>query len=150
MTREQVKQELKELKSIIILSKNDIEAPDTKGLQQKYEKAIAELSYEEQVIFVEHLYNSEPYWKIGLKIGYSEEGIRKKWSKTINKLANMLEIKQTNFDKITESVESLAEFVSQHMACYNCAIYTNGNDCNSIPTNNCFDKVKEWLQKECE
>ena len=111
MTREQVKQELRELKSIIALSKCGIQAEDEKGLREKYEKVIAELSYEEQVIFFQHLYNQEPYWKIGTMLYYSEEGIRKKFSKLIDKFADMFEIKQTNFDKITSSVESLAEFI---------------------------------------
>lgn len=148
MTREQVKQELRELKSIVILSKNGIEANDTKGLQQKYDKAIAELSYEEQVIFVEHIYNRKPYWKIGLMISYSEEGTRKKWSKTIDKLANMLEIKRTNFDKITENEGALAKFIIDTVR--ECQ-FNNCEDCPLYEVDGCSrqEKVIEWLQKEC-
>ena len=148
MTREQVKQELRELKSIITLTHSQIQVNDTKGLQEKYEKAIAKLSYEEQVVFVEHIYNQEPYWKIGLQLGYSEEWVRKTYSKIIDKLANMLEIKQTNFDKITKSVESLAWFIDVVTSC--CA----NELCETCPINKqkgvgCYKHtIKEWLQQE--
>lgn len=145
MTREQVKQELEELKSIIILISNNVQVNDTKGLQEKYEKAIAKLPYKEQVIFLEKIYKQKPYWKIGLMISYSEEGTRKKYSKIIDKLANMLEIKKTNFDRITASVESFVKWaldnyhsVPEHFPCQ--------TSCN----NDCGECFKKWLQKECE
>ena len=52
--------------------------------------------------------------------------------------------KKTNFDRITESVEALAEFIEA----------TDGILCNYVNKhchiNGCKDCIKEWLQKECE
>lgn len=55
--------------------------------------------------------------------------------------------KPTNFEKITESVERLAEFIKlvsacQHMSCSKCPL--DGINCSSAIG------IKEWLQKECE
>jgi hypothetical protein len=60
------------------------------------------------------------------------------------------ETKITNYDKIVESVESLAEFV--YKVRFNCALSDYGcdycllkelGDCNKT-------NIKEWLQKECD
>lgn len=53
----------------------------------------------------------------------------------------------TNYDKITESVESLAEFIKlvsdcQHMPCSKCPL--DNINCSSLIG------IKKWLQKECE
>ncbi len=58
---------------------------------------------------------------------------------------------KTNYDKITESVESLAEFINHirlcqsRFGCSNCKLKqaSNGFLCNE-------QEIKEWLQKECE
>ena len=51
---------------------------------------------------------------------------------------------KTNFDRITESVEALAEFIKA----------TDGILCNYVNKhchiNGCKECTKEWLQKECE
>ena len=53
--------------------------------------------------------------------------------------------KPTNFDKITESVENLAEFFDKYFDCKCSGGFT---ECN--PNLYCIDCFKEWLQKECE
>lgn len=57
---------------------------------------------------------------------------------------NLPKQKKTNFEKITESVDSLAEFVDNYYWCP----YNNKCDCNKYP--DCVGCIKEWLQKECE
>jgi hypothetical protein len=51
---------------------------------------------------------------------------------------------RTKFDKITESVESLANYIENYTMfwwkkCDQCETYDHCNEC-----------IKEWLQKECE
>ena len=52
---------------------------------------------------------------------------------------------RTNFYKITESVESLADFFDKYFDCKCSGGFT---ECN--PNLYCIDCFKEWLQKECE
>ena len=57
----------------------------------------------------------------------------------------------TNFDRITESVESLANFIRSRVTCtvcpiINCPLYNTKNCKND----ECLQSIKEWLQKECE
>ncbi len=56
---------------------------------------------------------------------------------------------KTNFDKITESVEALSEYIYDHTDCY-CDAY--GKTCNGESTSAeiCKINIIEWLQKECE
>ena len=54
---------------------------------------------------------------------------------------------RTNFDKITQSVESLAEFLAPRIACGDCPYWKNRNCVASLP---CEEALKEWLQKERE
>lgn len=60
----------------------------------------------------------------------------------------------TNYDKITESVESLAEFIEKYATnCHYCPLYKL-EKCKltgwKIESENCKKEIKEWLQKECD
>lgn len=55
---------------------------------------------------------------------------------------------KTNFDRITESVEALAEWLEENVGCEYCPCFENG--CKSTPEMTCEQTIKEWLQKECE
>ncbi len=57
---------------------------------------------------------------------------------------------KTNYDKITESAESLAEFI--YKVRFNCALSDYGCDyCILKELGDCNEtNIKEWLQKECE
>lgn len=57
---------------------------------------------------------------------------------------------KTNFDRITESVESLAEFLGKTMMCDDCPIRLQTNTCKCSVSIPCSTVIKEWLQKECE
>ncbi len=55
---------------------------------------------------------------------------------------------RTNFDKITESVESLALTISNCVtSCEDCPAYENVCEGTS---KSCPAKIRKWLQKECE
>ena len=62
----------------------------------------------------------------------------------------VLYITDTNFDRITQSPESLAVFISNII--YDCAYMTSDEDgkgCYMCPMNWCSkDKVVEWLKQE--
>ena len=54
---------------------------------------------------------------------------------------------KTNFEKITESVESLASYLAKIMKCKTCPYYDKY--CTTkIP--NCNEALEIWLQQECE
>ena len=59
-------------------------------IEERYKKAINELPILERGIIVDAFINGTPYWKIGLEIGYSEDGVRKKVSKIISKIAKSI------------------------------------------------------------
>ena len=51
---------------------------------------------------------------------------------------------KTNFDRITESVEALAEIMDNYRWCP----YFSNSTCDSEIE--CKECIKEWLQKECD
>lgn len=62
---------------------------------------------------------------------------------------------QTNYDKITASVDALAEFLELTMDCSKCVVFRNKYDCYASKQITCKEItckkiIKEWLQKECE
>lgn len=57
---------------------------------------------------------------------------------------------RTNFDRIIESVEALAEFLGKTMMCDDCPIRLQYNTCKSSVSSPCPEIIKQWLQKECE
>ena len=56
-------------------------------IEEKYMAAINALPLPDRGMIVDAFINGTPYWKIGLEIGYSEEGVRKKISKIISKIS---------------------------------------------------------------
>lgn len=65
-------------------SKHIIEA----GLvEERYIDAIEKLSPIDKTIIIETYLNGKPYWKTGEELGYTEEGIRKRISRCISKMA---------------------------------------------------------------
>lgn len=56
----------------------------------------------------------------------------------------------TNFDRITESPEKLAWFISEHFGyCGDCPAYVT---CHKLEDDEavCMDAMFQWLQEECE
>ncbi len=80
---ELIKKEMEHLNALPIC--NEIEK--ARKIEEKYMNAIMELDPVEKSIIVDTYINGVPYWKIGLELGYSEEGIRKRISKAIKSIA---------------------------------------------------------------
>ncbi len=146
VTRVQVKQELRELQMErrFALPKGD------RPIELKYGRAIACLNPEQKVIFYRRVYLLNTYRQIGNWIGYSEDAIRKKWNKIIDKIINELETKSTNFDRITESVESFADWIFEGYINVPESVPCPIDDCETTNRMDCKKCFIEWLKKECE
>ena len=92
------------------------------------------------------------------KKDYCEKGICGSCEKYDGTGGNYIEVdenrKPTNFDRITESLESLAEYIERSQLCPDTIHLSNENllgECKVYnDTGTCKDCIKEWLQKECE
>lgn len=60
-------------------------------LEERYMEAIDKLSPVDKTIIIETYLNGKPYWKTGEALGYTEEGIRKRISKSILQIAKFKE-----------------------------------------------------------
>ena len=56
-------------------------------LEEKYMSAINLLDPIDKIIILDAFVNGTPYWRVGVSVGYSEEGVRKRVSKIIHRLA---------------------------------------------------------------
>ena len=59
-------------------------------LQNKYSEAIATLGIVDKTIVLEYYVNGLTAWKIGSKLGYSEEAIRKHLAKALAQIAKAI------------------------------------------------------------
>ena len=75
---------LEEVLSLMNIEKYIKKAAD---IEKKYMKKIKSLSITDQVIIIDYYINGLPAWKIGMRIDYSEDGIRKRLQKAIEKIA---------------------------------------------------------------
>ncbi|MBQ8545653.1 MAG: sigma-70 family RNA polymerase sigma factor [Clostridia bacterium] len=82
-TRELIKKEESLLDSIKLCEEID----NARHIEEKYMHAILALDPVDKSIILDTYINGEPYWKIGLELGFSEESIRKKVSKIIKTIA---------------------------------------------------------------
>ena len=57
------------------------------NLEKKYMTKIKKLSITDQAIIIDYYINGLPAWKIGLRLDYSEDGIRKRLQKALEKIA---------------------------------------------------------------
>jgi len=82
--------ELKKLKDAI----DRLNASDfiKKSIEKKdrYFEAIAKLDPMNQTILVDFVINGEAYWKIGNKLGFSSEGVRKRVRRAIKQIVKIL------------------------------------------------------------
>ena len=60
-------------------------------IEAKYMSAINQLDPLDKAIVLDNLVNGIPYWKIGLKLGYTEDGIKKRINKAIRKLSSIMQ-----------------------------------------------------------
>ena len=75
---------LEEVLSLMNIEKYIERAAD---IEKKYMKKIKSLSITDQIIIIDYYINGLPAWKIGMRIDYSEDGIRKRLQKAIEKIA---------------------------------------------------------------
>ena len=80
---ELIEKELAHLDSLPICK----EIEKAREIEEKYMGAIMELDPIEKSIIVDTYINGVPYWKIGIELGYSEEGVRKRLAKAIKSIA---------------------------------------------------------------
>lgn len=60
------------------------------ALEERYMGAISRLEPLDKTIILDGYVNGKAYWKIGRDIGYTEDGIKKRVKKSIEKLATLL------------------------------------------------------------
>ena len=80
---ELIKKEMAHLEALPICKEID----KAREIEEKYMGAIMALDPIEKSIVVDTYINGVPYWKIGIELGYSEEGIRKRLAKAIKSIA---------------------------------------------------------------
>lgn len=151
MTVKQVKNELKEIRDLSGAKRDNLQNDRFSHLLQKYNPAVKKLEAIEQLIYSNRILQRKSYYQVGQALNYSEETIRKKWNKILKKLAKILKPK-TNYDKITASVDALAEMIVQmslncdFIPCY----YAPDGTVFAMDKEGAIQYTIEWLQKECE
>lgn len=60
---------------------------EAREIEEKYLKIIESLEPIDKAIIIDSYLNGVPYWKIGDKLGFSEEGVRKRIQRALKKLA---------------------------------------------------------------
>ena len=81
--KKQISREREKLESLNFLGQIE----ELTNLEIKYKDLISSLPPLEKAIMVDCFFNGKSYWQIGLKLGYSEEGVRKQVSVIIDKLS---------------------------------------------------------------
>ena len=66
------------------------EIESARELEEKYMSAISTLGPIDKSIIIDTYINGVPYWKIGVALGYSEEGIRKRLGKAIKEISSIV------------------------------------------------------------
>ncbi len=56
-------------------------------LEEKYMSAINDLSPLDKTIILDGYVNGNPYWKVGMELGYTEDGVRKRVNKIIEDIS---------------------------------------------------------------
>lgn len=87
---DKIKEQISTTKKVMSLMKLEDYVKDATEIESKYMSAINQLDPLDRVIILDNLVNGLPYWKIGLNLGYSEDGIKKRVNKAVRKLATMM------------------------------------------------------------
>ena len=143
MTQDQVKSELQELRKLGSCCRDILLNNRWCELRNKYDIAINQLDTFDQLIFRERIILGRTFIKAGMVLHYSEDHLRKRFKKITKQLAEILTKSRTNFDRITENEETLADYISMVSFCP--FGYTDNVPCHK---DGCKECIKEWLQKE--
>ena len=82
-----IQDQIKTTKKVLSMLKIDEYVEEAHALEEKYMSYINELEPVEKALMLETLINGNPYWKIAMNYGYTEESLRKKIDKNLRKLA---------------------------------------------------------------
>lgn len=63
---------------------------ESRDLEAKYQRAINSLDPVDKTIIIESFINGVAYWKIGNRLGFTSEGIRKRIQRALTKIARMV------------------------------------------------------------
>lgn len=88
---DKIKEQISSTKKIMSLMNLEEYIKDATDIEGKYMSYISRLDPIDKAIILDNLVNGIPYWKIGLTLGYSEEGIKKRAKKAIRALASMMQ-----------------------------------------------------------
>ena len=87
---DKIKEQINTTKKVMSLMRLEDYVKDATEIEAKYMASINQLDPLDRVIILDNLVNGLPYWKIGLNLGYSEDGIKKRINKAVRKLASMM------------------------------------------------------------
>lgn len=87
---DKIKERIESTKNVMDLMNIEEYIEEANNLERKYMGAINQLEPLDRAIIVECFINGLPYWKLALKLGYSEDGIRKKADKIMRKLLKLM------------------------------------------------------------
>lgn len=87
---DKIKERIESTKNVMNLMNIEEYIEEANSLESKYMSAINQLEPLDRAIIIECFINGLPYWKLALKLGYSEDGIRKKADKIMRKLLKLM------------------------------------------------------------
>lgn len=87
---DKIKEQIATTKRVMSLMNLEEYVKDATEIESKYMSSLNQLDPVDRAIILDNLVNGLPYWKIGLKLGYSEDGIKKRINKAVRKLATMM------------------------------------------------------------
>ena len=82
--------QIKTTKKVLSMMKTDEYVEEAHALEEKYMSYINALEPIEKALLLETLINGNPYWKIAITYGYTEESLRKKIDKILRKLSSLV------------------------------------------------------------
>lgn len=88
---DRIKEQIKTTKAVLALMNIDQYIEEATSLESKYMYAINQLEPIEKAIILDSFVNGMPYWRVGLKLGYTEESLRKKADKIMRKLTSIMQ-----------------------------------------------------------
>lgn len=82
-TKEIIEKELRHIELLPLCE----EINSARELEEKYMTAISALGPIEKSIVIDTYINGIPYWKVGARLSYSKEGVRKRLAKAIKEIS---------------------------------------------------------------
>ena len=90
LNRIKAKEEAQRLKKVMELMKIEEYVSMASKIQTKYMDAIGSLDVISRAIAIDYFINGTPAWKIACSLNFSEEGIRKRLTKIVSKIAEIV------------------------------------------------------------